>query len=85
MLRRPQRVLQWPQRVMYRRLTMLYLFHHIVQAQKSPRFPRLIFSLFLIGMRQAKVVDGMIYGNRCIHGGIVLKNGRFRPRLVGAI
>ena len=54
-----------------------------VQAQQSARFACLISSLFLIGLRQAKVVDG-IHGDRCIHG-LVQENSRIRPRLVGAL
>ena len=56
----------------------------IIQAQKSAHFARLIPPPFLLGLRQAKVVDG-IHGNHCIHGGIVLNNSSFRPRLVGAL
>ena len=38
-----------------------------LEVYNSARFVRLIFSLFLIGLRQAQVVNG-IHGNRCIHG-----------------
>ena len=60
---------------------LVYTWNNI-QGQNSARSARLIFALFLIGLRQVKVVDG-IHVNRCIHG-FVKKKTRFRPRFVGA-
>ena len=49
---------------------------------KNRRASRAIF--FLIGLRQAKVVD-CIHGNNVIRHGIVSGGLRFRPRLAGAV
>ena len=43
---------------------------HIYTSAKPACFARLFFSPFLIGLSQAKVVDG-IHGNCCILGGTV--------------
>ena len=53
----------------------------ILQAQTSARFVRLIFP---IGLRQAKIVDG-VHGDACICDGIEWSDRRFRPRIVGAV
>ena len=58
-----------------------YTYIRIYTSAKSARFARLIFS---IGLRQAKIVDG-IRGDSCICNSIEWKDRRFRPRLVGAI
>ena len=61
-------------------LPVLAVVRPLVQAQRSTRFARLIF---LIGLRQAKVIFG-IHGGNILHD-VVSGGRRIRPRLVVAV
>ena len=69
-------VLPCPTRSMGVGMEPLYIYK-----RKNRRASRASF--FLIGLHQAKAVDG-VHGNNCNRHGIVSGGRRFRPRLVGA-